>query len=316
MPSLAEARRLTYAICSRAKLNAAESNFKAAFSDLRVCYRFGMHLTGPKCLVDQLLGMAIRSIVTQSGFQILDRANPAPDLLEDFQQQFEILYSKQSCIVDFTAEKLVAYDSIQMIFTDDGKGGGYIRKAELRGMKELFGEDLTEEQEHNLEKLERRQTTELADKVNKYFSQAAHKTPAQLRNEGEDLEKVVEEMTRDNPFLLMLMPAIERVLRISFRGKIETDALITTVALLRYKAKKGQLPSDLQQLVSAGYLKELPIDPFSDAPLVYKQIGDDFILYSFGADFDDDGGTRSKWGEGEKGGDQVFWPAKSKGKSK
>jgi hypothetical protein len=46
--------------------------------------------------------------------------------------------------------------------------------------------------------------------------------------------------------------------------------------------------------------------------LAYKQIGDDFILYSFGADFDDDGGTPSKWGEGEKGGDQVFWPVSRK----
>jgi len=32
------------------------------------------------------------------------------------------------------------------------------------------------------------------------------------------------------------------------------------------------------------------------------------LLYSLGADFDDDGGKPSKWGEGEKGGDQVFWP--------
>jgi hypothetical protein len=42
--------------------------------------------------------------------------------------------------------------------------------------------------------------------------------------------------------------------------------------------------------------------------LIYRCIGDDFTLYSLGADFKDDGGTPSKWGEGEQGGDQVFWP--------
>jgi hypothetical protein len=31
-------------------------------------------------------------------------------------------------------------------------------------------------------------------------------------------------------------------------------------------------------------------------------------LYSYGEDFDDDGGKHSKWGVGDEGGDQVFWP--------
>jgi len=52
----------------------------------------------------------------------------------------------------------------------------------------------------------------------------------------------------------------------------------------------------------------LPIDPFSNKPFVYKQTRDNFTLYSFGADFDDDGGLHSKWGIGDEGGDQVFWP--------
>jgi len=49
-------------------------------------------------------------------------------------------------------------------------------------------------------------------------------------------------------------------------------------------------------------------DPFSDKPLVYKRTIQGFTLYSFGEDYDDDGGLHSKWGRGEEGGDQVFWP--------
>jgi len=64
----------------------------------------------------------------------------------------------------------------------------------------------------------------------------------------------------------------------------------------------------LQDVVSGGYLKELPMDPFSGRPLVYRVTKENFILYSFGCDFDDDGGKVSKWGRGEEGGDQVFWP--------
>ncbi|MHC4747260.1 MAG: hypothetical protein ACYS18_08085 [Planctomycetota bacterium] len=32
-----------------------------------------------------------------------------------------------------------------------------------------------------------------------------------------------------------------------------------------------------------------------------------------GADFDDDGGVRSRWGEERDGGDQVFWPVNERG---
>ena len=92
-----------------------------------------------------------------------------------------------------------------------------------------------------------------------------------------------------------------------YRYKAEESALLATIAILRYKAEKGQLPDNLEQLVSGGYLKELPMDPYSDGPLTYKRIGDDFTLYSVGADFDDDGGVRSDWGEGDTA-DQVFWP--------
>lgn len=317
MPSLSEARKLAYAACSRAKLNAAEGSFKGAFSDLLVCYRFGAHFTGCKTsLIAQLLGIGISSLVSQSGFQILNKTEPNTDSLKDFQIQLQSLSENKTYLIDFTAEKLLVYDNIQRAFTDDGKGQGHIygtRPLENKAyMKGLFGEDLTEEQKRNLERLERRETTSLADKVYDYFEKQAHKTPWQLHNEGENIKKIAEEMTKDNFLLHLFMPAVGLVIRSSFRCQAETDALITTLALLQYKAEKDRLPENLNQLVTAGYLKELPVDPFSDRPLVYKQIGDDFILYSFGADFDDDGRMPSKWGEDEQGGDQVFWPVNRK----
>jgi len=274
MPSLGKARFLTYATCARTRLNATEGNFKEAFSDLLICYKFGKHFTGRGTLVGQLIGIAIRSMVAQSGFKILDGAKPGPNLLENFQQHLEVLNSKQSYTIDFTAERLLIYDNIQRMFTDDGKGGGHVygtrfleNKAHL---KILFGcgEALTLEEKRIWRKLDRRQTTKLADEMFEYFSQQARKTPWHLHDEGENINKVAEEMTKDNLLVKMLTPNAGRVMEMSFRVKVHTDALITTLALLRYKADKGQLPENLNQLVLAGYLKGLPIDPFSDNPLI------------------------------------------------
>ena len=60
-------------------------------------------------------------------------------------------------------------------------------------------------------------------------------------------------------------------------------------------------------------MEEMPNDPYSDGPLVYRRTDESFILYSFGMNLKDDGG---KLGLGKDGrprmwasdGDWIFWP--------
>ncbi|MHC4586931.1 MAG: redoxin domain-containing protein [Planctomycetota bacterium] len=115
-----------------------------------------------------------------------------------------------------------------------------------------------------------------------------------------------------NPLIEILSPAITRSIEIEYSSRAEIQALITTIAILRYNSDKNGYPATLSGLISAGYLKELPKDPYSNKPLVYKRTQEGFTLYSFGADFDDDGGLHSKRGLGEEGGDQVFWPVEKR----
>jgi len=135
-----------------------------------------------------------------------------------------------------------------------------------------------------------------------YYDTIAAKNTWQLHNEK------TQSITEDNPLIETAGSGIPSVIEIEHRTRADEQALIITLAVLRHNADSGGYPATLPHLVSAGYLKELPIDPFSNKPLVYKRTRDSFTLYSFGADFDDDGGLHSKWGSGEQGGDQVFWP--------
>ena len=52
-------------------------------------------------------------------------------------------------------------------------------------------------------------------------------------------------------------------------------------------------------------LAELRIDPFSGRDFVYRSTDAGFRLYSFGDNFQDDGGRHAFW---KKEGDVVFWP--------
>lgn len=137
-----------------------------------------------------------------------------------------------------------------------------------------------------------------------YYDTMAAKTPWQLHNEQ------IQSADEENPLIESIGPSICRLIELDYRSRADAQALIITLAALRYNADKSGYPAELSELVSAGYIKEVPIDPFSNKPFVYKQTKENFTLYSFGADYDDDGGLHSNWGAVE-GGDQVFWPVQA-----
>ncbi len=116
-----------------------------------------------------------------------------------------------------------------------------------------------------------------------------------------------------NPDQNILMPAVDRVSEIGYRGKASHEATVTIFALKLWRLEKNTYPATLGELVAAGYLKGLPTDPYSDKPLVYKRTDDDFVLYSVGSNFTDDGGKPGTDRHGQPrnwrdNGDTVFWP--------
>jgi len=82
---------------------------------------------------------------------------------------------------------------------------------------------------------------------------------------------------------------------INFRTRAIHEALITGLALKRYRLKMGEYPDNLETLMKSKFIKKLPSDPYSDKIMRYKKVKNDFLLYSVGADFTDNQGVRSYW---------------------
>lgn len=76
--------------------------------------------------------------------------------------------------------------------------------------------------------------------------------------------------------------------------------VMTELAVRGYQAKNGKPPAALAELVPA-WLSSVPLDPFSNRPLVYRVTTNSFLLYSIGPDGKDDQGTPLKRGEMETG---------------
>ncbi|NCA83374.1 MAG: hypothetical protein EOM72_11635 [Opitutae bacterium] len=67
----------------------------------------------------------------------------------------------------------------------------------------------------------------------------------------------------------------------------------TGLALLRHKLAHGAYPAALAE-IDPQFLSEVPLDPFTGHPLVYRTEGDGFVLYSLGENLKDDGGKKTK----------------------
>ena len=264
-PPLDTIRNLARALQNRAMLSAEDGNMASALSDIETLHIIGAQMsTGPKLLVEKLVGIAIKSLSVGVVNKMLDRKMLDNNSMKSLEDRFKEIVSTYRESLDLRGEKIYLQEQVNT----DPK---YV------GLKPFL-----------------KNTLERYDKM-------AEKTPMQIHNEP-------VQPAKENDPSEVIAPPFAKIIELEYRIRTDEDALITTLAILRYNAATDSYPGTLQQLVSSGYLKEVPMDPFSGNPLVYKRTTQGFTLYSFAADFDDDGGKHSKWGIGDEGGDQVFWP--------
>jgi hypothetical protein len=215
-------------------------------------------------------------------------------------------------------------DVVQRSFTDGGPGGGHLIPGTWDHYTDLNTSDVDETNKRifmplytavSMVHARRNTTVAKANEIYDLQIKNAKMTPYQRHvSDIKTADEMYESLQNYRFFLLQIfMPATARVSGIVYRGKMVHESTKTIVALLLWKIEKNQYPATHDELVKAGFLEELPMDAFSDKPLVYKKTDDDFILYSVGFNFTDDGGEFSKdrsgnirkWGDN---GDTIFWP--------
>jgi hypothetical protein len=323
MPLLSNSRHLALALCYRASLRAESGLYQEAFADLKSCYRLGQQVKQHAALIEQLVGIAVESLAARTLQDILADCQVDSTLLVTLQNDLETMMAQEDFAVSFETEKIFAYDAIQRLFTEDRLGQGHLSVDGLKIIDSMTGkrllQDILDEAKWTLPlhilftHPNKRQTKEMVDRLYTLAEQVGHMSPAQLRAEKMDLGKELEKVAKGNLLLEVAMPALEKIIEIAHRNRIQSQALIPIIAVLRYNQDKGVYPTDLQELISAAYLTHLLMDPYSDKPLVYKRTADGFVLYSVGPDFEDDGGevSRDQTGRVEKWpdkGDVVLWP--------
>lgn len=317
------------AFSCRAFLSYKNNKTKQACSDIITCHKIGRHLRGPIDFVFQMAGFSLRGLSVNDAFKALSENPEDLNTINLFDQYFESEITKKENVFDNRYEKLLVTKAIQEVYTDNGKGDGHLipRGTFVRYQYKYPDGTLKIKTVFEPRRLiyypksiwiaatnpGKKETLNLIEKAYSYLSKLSSQTPWQSHINMPTNQNLFQKEINNN-FLLKyggwsIQYNVREIKRAHYLRAKEIS-LATTIKILLYKLEKGHLPYSLNDLVSSGYLNILPMDPYSDTILTYKKIDDNFTLYSFGEDFDDDGGTIEYDSKSEDG-DLILWPVKN-----
>jgi len=273
----------------KARRAVARGRFESALDHWCTLMRFSDQIMQSKLFIVYLTGVAISSRANADVLEFVSKYSPDDQWLAEAQRRLAGAYGANYPLYDPRGEAIFSLGGMASMFelTGSSRWMCYVVPREL---------------------ILRRPQKQAEARALSVANALVGKRPYELRGFAATEEKVkvpVSDMLFD-----MMVGSIMKGVELSWRGKAFYEAVPTVLTLKRWRLAKGEYPSGLQELVDGGYLKSLPADPYSDGPLKYHRRGDDFVLYSVGADFDDDGGVQGErsWGDREGGGDRVFWP--------
>jgi hypothetical protein len=335
LPHPKEYKNIARILCFKACFLASGGNYHQGLENILTAFKLGKHIKAEPFLIEQFVGIAIESTAVQNLRQILSRYNIDKSELAKLQKDLEAIAREDIFRINFKAERLCMYDGIQRWFTDDIFGGHICVKGDGLGIIDVIingpNNSQNNYQEQGFSDTSKRflqilfiqpgkkETLKSSDEIYGYYEKLSALTPFEQQSIEPNTNEKLKEIAGKNIFLAMLAPVFNKFVTMPYRSKTEIQAATTIIAIIRYKQENGTYPDNLEGLLKAGLIKEIPGDPFSDKPLIYKKTEKGFTLYSVGPDFVDNSGIMGVDKDGkprlwnETGGDAVFWPVAEPG---
>ncbi|PKL51253.1 MAG: hypothetical protein CVV39_00305 [Planctomycetes bacterium HGW-Planctomycetes-1] len=293
------------AILWDAKVNAVNGKYSDAFENLLTYYCAVFQ----KCDTSRFIIVFrdnVQSLqrVTRATLLILKKIDVPESTLGLFQKDLEILFDTSKVHPDLAADKLFTYDILQRIYVYKSDGSG---RLSWTGIKDFSGYDpscVVGSWGTIKFFLAGPTQKEVKGQIDSYYEQVQNAfimTPWQLNQRKPNFFENLYRPRFDSLFLLVYAGTYRKDYYDFYDTQAQLKALVATIAILRFQQDKGRLPNNFDELIRAGYLKELPADPYSDKPLVYDVEEEGFKIYSVGENFTDDSGKRGT-------DDIVFWP--------
>jgi hypothetical protein len=308
LPAIQKCRELAAALTARAMLYTSAGKTDAAWRDLLACHRLGRQVARGGTLIEELVGIAIDQIASNTDLAFIERAGLPSGKILDCLKDLQSLPPMPSIAekIDVT-ERLTYLQVIQMLRRDASKSIGILNDPTLK---------LTEEERKALEKIDWepaiKNATQWYDRIiaairlkdrvarEKEFDKIDKELEMLVKESKEPgrLSKVILENVKDgnnvakvisDVLIGLLMPAFRKLVAAQDRTMQKERNLHLAFALAAFKSDQGKYPAKLADL-GPKYLATVPDDLYSGKALIYKPSDKGYLLYSVGANGKDDDG--------------------------
>ncbi|MFO0972464.1 MAG: hypothetical protein U1A27_03360 [Phycisphaerae bacterium] len=277
-----------------------------AAADIEAMLAISDHVMETPFLISDLVAIATSTMTAQlTGGMLADRPATFDEAtLARLSHRFAGLNGGRSFRLRLDMERAMFEDFVQRYYTDDGHGDGHLKgnidlvMSASDAVTMMSGISVNSSAKPLLPiasavMASRRQLLkryhELMDLMEKDAALPLwQRGPARAEEALEEMGRSVVERARYLP-LTILLPSLSRAAYLMDIATQERDAIEVAIALELYRRAHGSYPQTLAELAPR-FIPTVPPDRFDGRPLKYALRDGKPVVYSVGADRDDDGG--------------------------
>lgn len=317
-------RETADALIKRANLHLGEGRTQEAWDDILTTYRTARLLSKGGCLIEYLVALAIDAIAIKETQLLLEHAKLTSQQIARIRSDIEGL--KPLAPLDEKVDLAERFNMLDLVTATRKYGVGTLER--IDNARKMERKDNPPHQAV----LDSLNFDVVLRTVNHYYDDAVKVSrisrygdrkkawgdwEIQMRERSSsvgnfaDLKPVLQEDGKLNDEIaeryghilaVKMMPAVQKVQAAHDRNIQFHRNLDVTFALAAYRADNKKYPASLNEL-SPKYIKAVPLDYFTDKPLIYKPDDKGYLLYSVGVNCEDDDGAT--FGEDPPGDDIV-----------
>jgi hypothetical protein len=205
-------------------------------------------------------------------------------------------------------ERAVLMEAVQRVYRYDAESGTYVLdRAQAAGYFEMMTEMLGAAPQADATRVEQQAAVPFAQVVAEgeaYYDALAAALSLPYAQACARLQTIYADALQDpnlSPIMRINTPDFTSALLVQTRAEAMRRGTQLATRLRAYRQSHGAYPDSLDELGEA----HLALDPFTDRPFHYRRTADEFVLYSAGANGNDNGGHHDERAET---GDFVIWP--------
>jgi hypothetical protein len=298
LPHLARMRSSARLEILRGTLALSENRPEDFVRSQRSILRIAGSIDNEPLLISHFVRIAVHGIAVGTLQQGL-RAKPIPEpQLRALQEEYRQAEDADAMVHAYVGERSVINDMLKRL-AEGSAASADPMMAEMRAEMELSGIDPDNQDAIAQQRLV------LLTSLTPLTIVSGVTWPERIKA-GKHLEARLEAGRSDDLGLQVLTPALVSSVEAFGRDIAMLRSAQTALAVERYRADNGELPTDVTQLMPKYFTAPIE-DPFDGQPLRYKRLTKGYQVYSVYADLEDNGGRQAEHGDnGESNGDWVF----------